>query len=385
MANIGSVKILLLYHRLAPLGSDPSQVFHGGAQKMTMRIAAHFQSAGAEVFFASDDRGANASLGFLRSHGVKHIYCSWAQSRKVLANVWNLIRTVRKHGIDVIHAHDRRSAMYAWIVSKWTGTPMIYTARNEFTDKVITRWFFGRNITSVSKAVKDNLVKNFGISSERVKVIYNGIELKRSTENERCEILDKYGLNANDRIVVVVARLSTQKGHRYLIDAIAEMSNGHSNLKVLLVGSGELRDDLMSQVEESGVKGEIIFCGSQDCVAAFYDISEFSILPSLWEGLPGSAIESLLLGKPVVASCVGGLPEIVEDKHTGLLVPPGDSAALARAILFMLEDPARTRDMGRQGQIVATEKFAPERMFREYQEYCTSIIAAESRRGATGG
>jgi len=371
--------ILILYRRLVPLSADSVKTFHGGAQRVSMQLATHFATTENNVFFGSDDYAENAALDFLAEHGVVHVRFPFDKYREFLTCIIKLFVFVRKNDIDVIHAHDRRSALYAWIVSSCSRAEMVYTAHNVFPDKKFTKNFLGKNIVTVSHAVKQDLVKRHSISAERIRVIHNGVSVKRYEERNQSCLKKKYGLHKDDRLIATIARLSEQKGHFYLVEAISELKQHFPEIKLLLVGSGEEEDELKRRVDGYNLKDYVIFCGSQSNPTLFYEVCEFSVLPSLWEGLPTTAIESLQFGKPVVATRVGGITEVISDKETGLLVPPADPKALAEAMRAMLADPEQTVAMGKQGQKRAREKFAPKRMFKEYEDYFNKLLAERKR------
>jgi glycosyltransferase involved in cell wall biosynthesis len=250
---------------------------------------------------------------------------------------------------------------------------MIYTARAIFIDKKNTKWLFGNNIIAVSNAVKSNLMDYFGISSDKIKVIYNGSDLRHASKSEINNVLEKYMLNKENRIISAIGRLSEIKGYSFLIQALLAVKNDYPSIKLLIVGDGELKSELKELVAKSKLNDNVIFCGNQKNVQVFYDISEFTVMSSLWEGMPGAAIESIMLEKPVIATKVGGLPEIIENNMNGLLVPPKDSNALAEAIKYLLSNPQLVKEMGIIGKKIVQEKFTLEKMLQDYLDYYTSV------------
>jgi glycosyltransferase involved in cell wall biosynthesis len=156
----------------------------------------------------------------------------------------------------------------------------------------------------------------------------------------------------------------------------------YRGLKLLLVGDGILREQLHSTVRSLGLQDTVIFCGNQENVAAFIDLSEFTVLASLAEGLPLTIIESLVLGKAVVATRVGGVPEVVNDGESGLLVPARNVPALSSALMYMLGNPEKATAMGRRGQEEAIKRFRRETMFQQYSAYYERLLA---RQRASGG
>jgi glycosyltransferase involved in cell wall biosynthesis len=172
----------------------------------------------------------------------------------------------------------------------------------------------------------------------------------------------------------VIGRISEQKGLFYLLEAMTPLCQKFPHLRLLLVGDGELRKKLFDKVREKKLGHNVIFCGQQDSVASFIDISEFTVMSSLWEGLPGSAIESLMLKKTMVGTMVGGIPEVITHGKTGLLVPPRDPEALHNAIAFLFSHPETACAMGEQGSKHIKKYFALSTMMQQYERYYRKII-----------
>jgi glycosyltransferase involved in cell wall biosynthesis len=383
--------ILYLYKRMTALPSRPQglpnatecprpegplrdrggpQPLLGGAQKRVLEMAAHFRRSGWSVYLASHDDEASTVAEEARRCGIQHLAVPFRGGpAQMLACVQTVRRLVRQKGIRIIHSNDRRTAMFASLAAAFTRARHIYTARNVFQNRKITRVFLPAHIVAVSQAVRENLIQDFGVAPTAVEVIYNGISISPSAEGERQAVRTRWGLRASDRIIAFVGSLIEAKGLAHLLTAVSRVVAHVPRLRVLLVGDGKLKPQLHEQSRCLNLQNTVVFCGAQTNVSAYVDLCEFTVMPSLWEGLPGSAIESLLLGKPVVASSVGGLPEIVEDGVSGLIVPPRDSRALTRAILSLLNDPGSTRRMGQRGQQTAADRFTVSRMMSQYEQY----------------
>ncbi len=150
--------------------------------------------------------------------------------------------------------------------------------------------------------------------------------------------------------MTMVGTFKRQKGHAVLIAALGAIATRVPRLHVLLVGEGELSDDIRMQVEDAGLTGRVHFLGSRRDVPALLAASDSFVLPSLWEGLPVALVEAMASALPVVATAVSGTRQVMIDGETGFLVPPDDAPALARAIVELLSDPARASEMGVAGR-----------------------------------
>jgi glycosyltransferase involved in cell wall biosynthesis len=158
-------------------------------------------------------------------------------------------------------------------------------------------------------------------------------------------------------LVGVVGRLEPQKGHVHLLDAWPAVTREFPDARLLLVGDGALRGALGDQARARGIAGSVIFAGFRADVPRMLDAIDVFCLPSLYEGMPLTAIEASAMTRPVVATAVDGTPEVVLDGHTGRLVPPADPLALARALLDLLRDPDGARRLGQAGRAWALARF----------------------------
>ena len=196
-----------------------------------------------------------------------------------------------------------------------------------------------------------------------VDLIYNGVDLDRYDHQEPCCTLrDEYGMEAGSQIVGVVARLEPEKGHQTLIDAWPHVLRRVPDAYLLVVGEGSRRDYLEHQAAANRVAHRVVFTGRRDDVPAVTAALDVAVLPSHREAQGLSILEAMALSRPVVASDVGGIPEMIEDGVTGLLVPPHDSEALAAAIIRLLRDHPYADMLGRAGHDLVHDRFCIELM-----------------------
>lgn len=365
------MRVLVTFDRLQCRAQPADSPLSGGAQRRAFQVARHLAASGAEVFFASDDDGCDSLVRQLAEGGIHHVPVPF-RSRGWLGLpviVWRLAVLLRRERVQVVHAHDRWSAMFAWLAASLAGSRYFYTAHAVFHTLKPTKMFFGHCVTAISKAVKRNLVEYFGLVPGDVEVIYNGESIEPPSEEERRRVLARYRLDADDRVLCCVARLAASKGHACLIEAVGFLKDEFPRLRLLLVGDGDERPRLERMVAARGLEPHVLFCGHQSQVAPFLGVSEFLVLPSLLEGLGAALIESSLLGIPAVASRVGGIPEVVENGVTGLLVEPRAPLALAEAMRLLLRDRELAKRMGGAARVVAKETFSLERMLAGYETY----------------
>lgn len=201
---------------------------------------------------------------------------------------------------------------------------------------------------AVSEDVRRSMLQEIGaIPDEKLAVICNGVDLRRYRRSiDRLAVRRMLNIPAHARLAAVVATFKLQKGHRYLIEAARPLVEQFPDLHFLLIGDGELRNELQAQTRAAGLAEHIHFLGSRQDVSDLLAASDYFVLPSLWEGLSMALVEAMAVGLPVVATSVSGTSQVMLDGETGLLVAPGDARQLAEAMRVLLLDPERARAMG---------------------------------------
>ena len=214
----------------------------------------------------------------------------------------------------------------------------------------------------VSRAIERKIAEE-GRKGAPVSLIYNGVDLQRYNHQQPCCTLhEEYGIDSEGPIVGVVARLEAEKGHRTLIDAWPDVLAAVPSAWLLIIGEGSERDSLESQAQSLGIEHRVVFTGRREDVPAVTAALDISVLPSYREAQGLSVLEAMALSRPVVASAVGGIPEMIEDGVTGLLVPPHDREALAAAIVRLLTDHPLADMIARAGHNLVHDRFCIELM-----------------------
>jgi glycosyltransferase involved in cell wall biosynthesis len=292
---------------------------------------------------------------------------------------------------DVVHNHMYRAEVVgtqaAWALAAAgrrrplvVGTVHSSRVRSE-EDRELLRRLTPKmdHLIAVSRAIVRKL-EDEGRVAAPISLIYNGVDLARYDEPEVCCTLQaEYGIPAGAPVVGVVARLEPEKGHPTLLDAwplvLASVPNAH----LLIVGEGSQREALE---EQAANLASVHFTGRRDDVPAVTAALDVAVLPSYREAQGLSILEAMALARPVVASAVGGIPEMVEDGRTGLLVPPRDPAALAAAITRLLLDHPFADTLGKAGKDLVHERFCVELMVRAVESIYDEAVADERRLAA---
>jgi glycosyltransferase involved in cell wall biosynthesis len=301
---------------------------------------------------------------------------------------------------DVVHGHMYRAevvATKAAIGLGRAGYPRPYivnTVHSSRVRSVADREELRRLTPEMDRlvAVSEAIVRKLVVEGRslpggpRIELIHNGVDLARYDHQEPCCTLrDEYGMEPGSRIVGVVARLEPEKGHPTLLEAWPLVLGSCPDAYLLVVGEGSRREELERQAAALQVAHRVVFTGRRDDVPAVTAALDVAVLPSYREAQGLSILEAMALSRPVVASAVGGIPEMVEDGVTGLLVPPHDAAALAAAIVQCLTDHAFADTLGRAGHDLVHTRFCVELMVRAieriYDEGAGSVRLTEVAAG----
>jgi glycosyltransferase involved in cell wall biosynthesis len=222
-------------------------------------------------------------------------------------------------------------------------------------------------LIAVSQMVERKL-EDEGRTTAPVRRIYNGVDLSRYEQQEACCTLpEEYGMEPGSQLVGVVARLEPEKGHPTLLEAWPRVLRAVPDAYLLIVGEGSRREALEAQARELRIAHRVVFTGRRDDVPAVTAALDVAVLPSYREAQGVSVLEAMALSRPVVASNVGGIPEMIEDGVTGLLVPPHDAETLAGAITRLLRDHPYADTLARAGHDLVHDRFCIELMVEAIQ------------------
>lgn len=293
-------------------------------------------------------------------------------------------RLLKDEHVDLIHAHEFDANVQGTFVAALSGVPLVATVhgKNYFWEKLRRRLAYqwvSRNATmvAVSENLKQFIVEKVGVDSGHVKVVYNGVDLLPHcgpADIDQCR--KELDLPTGDQIVGVVGNLYPVKGHQYLIAAIPAVLAKCPNTTFIFAGRGQLEGELKEQAHQLGVAQKVRFLGLRQDIPRILAVLHAFVLPSLSEGLSLAILEAMVAGKPVIATDVGGNPELVEDSETGYLVPSQNSQALADRLISLLMNRDRALQFGKVGQLRAQGQFSLRTMVREYQAIYDQCIEA---------
>jgi glycosyltransferase involved in cell wall biosynthesis len=243
------------------------------------------------------------------------------------------------------------------------GDPSVPRARLRAVRSIdgLTARHLNAHFHAVSNAAKEAAVQRLGLQPRRITVVERGRDPARLGEPgplRRGRVRSALGLAEDDKVIINVGRREYQKGQRFLIDAVRVLAQRFPNLVCLIAGrDGHLSEELGRMRREYGLEARVQFLGHRDDIPDLLAASDVFVIPSLYEGLPGAAIEAMALGLPVVGSDIAPTREVVEPGKSGLLVAPASGAAIASALRELLERPEVGLRMGREGRAMFLERF----------------------------
>lgn len=209
-------------------------------------------------------------------------------------------------------------------------------------------------------------------------VIYNGIDLAKFDEEVNTAFFPPVSGEKDSQVICVVARLHPVKGHMVLLDAFSKIAAQFETVQLWLVGNGPEREKLERRTAQLGLVSKVVYWGEQERVSCFLAQADIGVLSSRAEGLPNAVIEYMAARLPVVATAVGGNPELVVHDQAGLLVPPDDAQALAEALIYLLRNPEIASRMGDAGRKRVETDFTLERMVRETEDLYLRLFRGEN-------
>jgi glycosyltransferase involved in cell wall biosynthesis len=241
-------------------------------------------------------------------------------------------------------------------------------------DLLVLRSFPG--IITVAEALRQELIAA-GLPGDKIATVHNAIDAKAFTSNAFSKgprLRQQMGIGAQQPVVSTVGRLSLQKGLPDFLESAHRVLSASPNARFLIIGDGPARLQLRDVSHRLGIQGAVSFLGHQRDIAPFMAMSDVIVMASLWEGLPYVLLEALALARPVVATRVGGVPEIVEDGSSGLLVPPRDPERLAAAILHLLRNAETAARLGQKGRERVEREFNVQTMARQTAQVYREVL-----------
>jgi len=307
-----------------------------------------------------------------------------------LTAAWRFSRVVNRLMPDVIHAHDPHGiAMASLALSIGAGSskgrrtpPLVASRRVDFHLKgnSFSRWKHRQVdcFVAASEAIRQMLIAD-GVAGDRTVTVHEGIDIDHVVAAPPVNVHQAFWLPHHAPVVGNVAALVPHKGQRYLIDAAHLVVQEIPDTRFVILGEGELREHLEKQVHEHHLEKHVLLPGFRTDVLGCMKGFDLFVMSSVTEGLGTSLLDAMACRRPIVATRAGGIPEIVEDGISGLLVPPRDAHALAEAIVRALRDPALRERLGEAGFNRVRDRFTVERMVAETDAVYQKLVTQQVR------
>jgi len=358
----------------------------GGAERLVVNLAKAFDKDKFDIAICSLYPKSGTVFERQLEESRIPVYYLGKHKGLDLRMVPRLHRLFRTFKPDIVHTH-LYALRYALIPMIFCRVPARFHTVHSIAQKEVDT--LGRIVhhlafriggvipISISEEVARTVEEVYKVQTS---IIYNGVPIRhfQGAEKVRSIYRKREGIKDSEVVFLHVGRFSPEKNHRLLVEAFAQAMEECSNLKLLLVGDGELRPDIEKIVKKKRLEPNIRFLGSRQDIPELLSTCDIFILSSDWEGAPMTILEAMAAGKPVIATAVGGVPELVKDGVTGILVPPQDIQALSGAMIRLAGDSILREVMGKRGREYALERFDVNLIARQYEELYLKILKAGS-------
>ncbi|MCK4236754.1 MAG: glycosyltransferase [Candidatus Krumholzibacteria bacterium] len=286
-----------------------------------------------------------------------------------------LARRIRKiigrENIDIVHCHIG-GELYGHLAAIATDASVLTTIHGEFNYGLKMRFVLSF-LNTAKKNYKIAVSRELQSRHRLDDLIYNGIDI-HAMKTERTPTDLRIDMASNEVVVGIIGRLNEIKNHKNFLDASALICRQLDNVRFLIVGSGPLQQSLEQYAANLGIASKTTFTGHRDDVENVLQLIDISVLSSDAEGLPVVALESMAAGKPLVSTRVGGMPELIEENETGLLVPPRDPESLSNAIARLITDGGLRERIGRAARARVAERFSLRGMIEQYETLYRNLL-----------
>jgi glycosyltransferase involved in cell wall biosynthesis len=347
---------------LRVLGVDPELRFAGG-ETQVLGLTRGLLRSGHQAEIACDPRGQLYQRA--RREGIECHPLSIRNALDFSAGM-RLRNLLARERYDIVHFHTSRAHSMAPF-ARGHARALIVTRRMDYRpNRLFAPYLYNRAVDAVA-AISGRVAEALseaGVSRDRLRIIPSGVDCEQfqpARLSERAEARSRLGVAPHDFMVGAVGMLEERKGHRYLLDAIAIANRARSTparIKCAIAGEGSMRDELAAFAKELGIASDVLFLGMIGDSRQLLDALDVFVFPSLKEGLGVALLEAMACGLPVVASRAGGVIDIVEDGHSGVLVAPRDAASIAEAIAALVADAPRRSGLGNAARVRMVENFS---------------------------
>lgn len=360
----------------------------GGTEHKLIDYAVEFKKKGVALMSCTLEGKGRLSEEFQKS-GV-YLHTIGITSPWKLFRLLKFIRFILRGHFDLVHVYGLKAQVLTAFLLKLLGVPAIISGLESNNDW--RRWYhvaverlsypFLSGWVAVSKKVKLVHVQREKIDPKRIKVVHSSVNVDNfpiELVKKRDQILEKHQIPKDTFVIGNVASIIPIKGHKYLLQAVKAFKTAGRNFKVFLVGDERTQGQIPRLIRELGLENEVIVTGFVPTIKDYLPAFDVFVLPSLLEGLPISILEAMVLGIPVVASNVGGIPEVIQNGTNGYLVPPKDPNSIQQRIEELWENPATWKTLSENARKTVLNKYSLSQKVEEIISYYQTKIRPEKR------
>lgn len=357
--------------------TDCLKDLEGGAERQIFELSRGLDKKKYAVTIASLECEGRAPREIIESEGchlvtfpVKRIY-----GLSGLLEGLRFYRFLKREKINILKTYHFSSDIWGVFWGRLAGIKIIISNRRDMgfwrkkrhvlAYRAVNRWVTKIIVNAAS--IKKMVMATESVSEDKIEIIYNGVDLTSShAASSNTALKNKFGIKADDVVIMHVANLRPVKGHVYLIDAMASVIAQYPNTKLVLIGEDELNGQLHDQVDRLRIKDYVLFLGKRQDARQLLNIADICVLPSLSEGMSNSILEYMVAKKPIVATNVGGNPELIENGYNGILIDKENVDQLKGALISLIVDSVKRKTMGASGFKKVKEEFSMKSMIRKY-------------------
>jgi len=297
-------------------------------------------------------------------------------------SIFRLTSIIRKERFDIVNTHSGIDSWIGGLSARLARVPVLVRTRHLNIPLKRTPLNFIHYLPDIyvtcGENMRMNLIKNCGFPQDRVISIPTGVDREFFEVERNKDVAEKYGLSKDSPVITNVGILRSVKGHEITLQAVKSVVKAVPEARFLIVGDGPARQRLENLVDEFGIREYVLFTGFVRGISEIYSFSDVAVLSSWSEGLPQSLIQAMAAGVPVVATAVGGVPEVVIHEETGILVEAGDSEGLAEGIIKLLKDPELCKRLVERARQCVMDKYTMEHMIGKiealYRELLNNVV-----------
>ena len=313
-----------------------------------------------------------------KATGLKFLPVEMSGEWDLLA-VHKLIEIIRNNSIRIVHLHSPHAHALGLLAAKGAKNCKVVLSRRvdfHIRKNILSRlkYSYVDSVIAISERVKEVLVAD-GLPEGKIDVVYSGIDIDRFQDVNGGYLISQLALDRHALRIGNIAALAWHKDHRTLIEAARIVADELPEVIFLIVGEGPLRREIEILIKKSDLEERVKLLGFRQDIPEILSVLDLFVLSSSWEGLGTSLLDALASRVPVVATNVGGIPEIVKDRVNGILVPPGNPDVLAEAIIYLVKNRDLARQMAEEGFRLIKEKFTIERMIEQTKKIYDRLLA----------